>query len=147
MRIDVQPVKKHCLVLREEVQVIFEYNEIVLGDFGVRRIGVLEIDRAVGQRGVAECVIDSAYIVHLQIVAPAEWRPAVLPVEELMRQAHSQAGMLPQIADFVNAELGGTIPLHYQSVSIIEAKLTSYADALFTKQRTDVACAERFLCL
>ena len=63
-RIELQPVKKNGLVFREKVQVVAQHDEIVFLNLRVGGIGVLHVDRAVGERRVADRVVDSAHVRH-----------------------------------------------------------------------------------
>ena len=45
---NVQPIEENRLVLREEMKVVFESDEIILADFCIGGIGVFHIDRAFG---------------------------------------------------------------------------------------------------
>ncbi len=63
-RIELQPVKKDGFVFREKMQVVPQHDEIVFLNFGVGRIGVLHVDRALGERRVPDRVVDSAHVGH-----------------------------------------------------------------------------------
>ena len=65
--IEIEPVKKNRLVLREKLSIIFKHNEVVLDDFCISGIGVFHVDGAIGQRRITERVIDAAT---LRIVSP-----------------------------------------------------------------------------
>ena len=59
MRRQREPIEKNRFVLREEMKVVFQRDQIVLADFRIGGIGVFHIDRTVAERCVTETVIDS----------------------------------------------------------------------------------------
>ena len=85
------------------MKIIIEYNEVVFRDSGVGRVGVLDVNRAIRQRSVAERVIDPADVAHLQAIASAERRPAILAAEELVRYADIQPRIFAEVADLADA--------------------------------------------
>ena len=63
-RIELQPVKKNGLVFREKMQVVSQHDEIVFLNLRIGGIGILHVDRAVGERRVTDRVVDSAHVGH-----------------------------------------------------------------------------------
>ena len=103
LRREREPVEEDGFVLRKEMQVVLERDEIVLRNLGVRRIGVLHIDGAVAERFVAEPVIDALHFLRGEFVALRERPPAIAALDKLVRESELQLRMSAQIADAANA--------------------------------------------
>src|SRR6202035_1887032 len=89
-------------VLREELEVIFQRHQVVLANFRIRGIGVLHVDRTLGQRSVAESMIDADDVWILQLVFFSQRPPAIATIEKFVSEPESQFGMTPQVADLAN---------------------------------------------
>ena len=57
-----KPIQEDGIVTREELQFVFERDEIALGDLRVTRIGIFHVDGIILEGRVTESVIDSDYI-------------------------------------------------------------------------------------
>ena len=63
-RIEREAIKKNRFVFREKMKIVVQHDQIVFLNLRVGRIGILEVDRAVRERRVAERVIDSTHVSH-----------------------------------------------------------------------------------
>ncbi len=59
---NVQTIEEDRFVLREEMKIVFQCDQIVLADFRIGGIRILHIDRIVLQRCVTETVVDSGNV-------------------------------------------------------------------------------------
>ena len=63
-RVEPEAVKENRFVFGEKAEVVAQDDEVVFLDLCVGGIGVLDVDRAVGERRVTDRVIDSADVRH-----------------------------------------------------------------------------------
>ena len=68
------------LILWKEVKIVFERDQIILLDLCVCRVGVLNVNRSIGERAVTQRVIDADDILLWKRIPLAQWSPAILPI-------------------------------------------------------------------
>ncbi len=72
-----QPIEKHRFVLREELKIVLQHEQIVLADFRVGRVSIFDVDRAIPKGRVAETVIDSRDVLGGEFILLRERPPAI----------------------------------------------------------------------
>ncbi len=133
--------------MREEPEIVFQRDQVILRDLRIRRIGILDIDRPIPERFVAETVVDPLEILRGQLVTRGQRSPAVASIEKLVRQAELQLRMRAQIADRSNVASRGGVASHDQRVSVVEAEFIGNPDAEsgeFSPKRLERNNARRF---
>ena len=117
------------LILRKELKVVLENDEIVLFYLCIRRVGVLYVDRSVGERAVTERVINADDVLLGKSVTLAQRLPAILPIQEFVRESDLEPGMFSQIADRADTEPLSFAAPHHQRISIVEPERLRHAYA------------------
>ncbi len=92
-----EAVEEDGFVLRKELEVVLQGDEVVLRNFGVSGVGILHVDRAVAKRFVTDAVIDAPHFLRGQTVALGERPPAVAALDELVRETKFQLRVRAQI--------------------------------------------------
>ena len=92
-----EAVEENGFVLRKEMEVVLQGDEVVLRNFGVSGVGILHIDRAVAKRFVTDAVIDPSHLLRGKTVALGERPPAVAALDELVRETKFQLRVRAQI--------------------------------------------------
>ena len=111
--------------------VVFEQNEVVIGDFSVRCIDVDSVDRARLQPAIGKIVIEAAHVFLWQTVCRAQCRPAVAAVEKLVGKPERKFGMTPKIGNFGHAVTGCCLFRDADRIGIVEAQRRRHPDTLF----------------
>src|SRR5216683_1943367 len=102
-----RPVKQHRMVARKVAQVILQDAQVVIADFGVGRIKIGEINRAILQPPIRQGMFQAGHILLRQLIAVAQARPAVPSFHEFVAKAKLQFRMLAEIGDPPDIKAGG----------------------------------------
>ncbi len=133
------------------MEVVLQCHEIVFGNFRIRGIGVLHVNRAVPQRSVAEPMVDPAQLARGETVTLRQGPPAVAALDEFMRETEDQFRMGAQVAEGVDAFGGRGFPAHDQRIGVVETELGRHRHAFRRQGGTQVlrrnrpAAPENFL--
>ena len=120
-RIHVLAHQRHREVAGEEGAVVFKHHQVVAGQFAVGRIGVRQVDGAVGDGLVGEGVFD-AIGRPVETVGFLQSGPAVAPFQHLVGKCHPQIAVAGEVGDAAQpARLGGG-GRDGQGIRIVEAE-------------------------
>ena len=120
-RIHVLAHQRNGEVAGEEGAVVFEHHQVVAGQFAVRRVGVRQVDGAVGDGLVGKGVFDAVRR-PVETVGFLQSGPAVAPFQHLVGERHPQIAVVGQVRDAAQtARLGGGGG-DSQRIGVVEAK-------------------------
>ncbi len=132
-----EPVQEHGIITRKEFLIVFEHNKIVCRYLRIGGIGVFDVDRSVGERGITEGVIDSSHVLWTQPIGDGHELPAILPIQKFVSESELQLRMFLQIANGANAQRPRTIAPHNERVGVVEPERLRHPDPEFSQLSDD----------
>ena len=125
-----QPKQEYRPILRKEVQIVLQNYQIIFANFCVGCVSVFHVDLSVEQGDVAERVVDSADVGHVQLVtvrrgSQPSWRPRNSCVSPRL-----QIGVFCEIAEVFDAKLVGAALGHDERIGVVKTKLLRNAHSI-----------------
>src|SRR5205807_7571105 len=81
---ETSPKQKDRVIPRKKLSVVFQHNQIEIGNLGIGRVSVLYIGGPIDERLVAERMINSNDALRIQPIFSGKSTPTVATVKEFM---------------------------------------------------------------
>ena len=130
-------VEQHRLIRGEMVQIVDQHPQTMLLDLCVGGIEIGGGDGTRVERAIGHVVIEPHHFL-VEPVAIPQRLPAVLTIEELVRQAEHQLRVGGQLRQGSNPEVRGLLLAHADGVGVVEPERLGHAHALLGQGRLEI---------
>jgi len=91
------PIQKYRLIRREVAKIVFECAQIVIGDFGIGRVKISQVDVTSRQASVRQIVLDAENILLRQAVVQTQAGPTITALHNLCAETEHKFRMRTQV--------------------------------------------------